>query len=198
MDFNSLLMLVQSYGYFFLFLLMFLEGPIVTYLAAFLSSLGYFNPLYIFLISAAGNFLPDFVYYAIGRSMRKKVIYSYLIKKRGFSQEKIDRIIKQLRLHAGKMLIIIKIVPPLPPIGLTLSGMVLPFKKFALLSVTISAVYSLFFFAAGFYSGSAYSYVTTHFKALQFIFFGLVVLLVGAYYLFMRWMEKKEKSYINL
>jgi membrane-associated protein len=193
MDLNSLLTVMQTYGYFFLFILMFIEGPIVTYLAAFLSSLGYFNPLYIFLISIAGNFIPDFFYYAIGRSMKKRVLYHYLIKKRGVSQKRIDRIIRQLHLHAGKMLTIIKIVPPLPPIGLTLSGIVLPFKKFAFWSVIISSIYSLLFFILGYYSGSAYEYISGHFKELEFVFIGLIVLLVTAYFFVTRWFEKNKK-----
>ncbi len=187
---QQLLPFLQTYGYPVIFLAMFFEGPIITFVAAFASSIGYFNPVYIFLLSVAGNFLPDIFYYTIGYATKRTVLYDKLSKK-GFSSRKIVSFKNKFSIHAGKMMTFIKIVPTLPPVGLVVAGMVLPFKKFISLSILISAVYSLFFFILGFYSGKAYNFILGYFKTGEIVL-SLFFILVIIVWFIIKYIIKKE------
>ena len=58
--------LLPYWGYPTMLLLMTLEGPIVTIIAAFLASMGYFNVFAVFGLSVLGDVLGDIVLYFIG------------------------------------------------------------------------------------------------------------------------------------
>ncbi len=63
---QELVHLLTFWGYPIMLLLMTLEGPIVTMVAAFLSSMGYFNIFAVFGLSVLGDVLGDIVLYFIG------------------------------------------------------------------------------------------------------------------------------------
>lgn len=53
----NMVALIQTGGYFVMFGLMFLEGPIVTIASAFLASLGFFNIYIVALLGWLGDFV---------------------------------------------------------------------------------------------------------------------------------------------
>ena len=55
------------YGYLLMFLVMLVEGPAVTASASLGAALGHFNIFTVFALSFFANFLPDVLYYALGR-----------------------------------------------------------------------------------------------------------------------------------
>jgi membrane protein DedA with SNARE-associated domain len=182
--------LIQAYGYPLIFILMFIEGPIITYIAAFAASLGLFNIYVIFVLSIFGNVLPDLVYYTIGSSIKKESIYKYF-EKSGIKEGKIKSLENNLRKHSGKMMLTVKIVPMIPPLGLTIAGRVLPFKRFLFLSVLISAVYSLVFFSLGYFSGQAFNLILPYVKYGEIIIGAIIVLFVILWVLIQRFISRK-------
>src|SRR4030042_6027943 len=54
------------WGYPVMFVLMVLEGPIVTIISAFFASLGFFNVFAVFALSVAGDVAGDIILYYIG------------------------------------------------------------------------------------------------------------------------------------
>jgi membrane protein DedA with SNARE-associated domain len=49
-----------------MFIIMLIEGPVVTAFGGFGAKLGFFNVWFVLLLSALGNFLPDLFFYGIG------------------------------------------------------------------------------------------------------------------------------------
>lgn len=72
MSFQQIISLLTAYKYFFLFPIVVVEGPIITVIAGFLSSLGYLNIIIAYLVVVAGDIVGDSAYYAIGFYGRKK------------------------------------------------------------------------------------------------------------------------------
>jgi membrane protein DedA with SNARE-associated domain len=63
-----------SSSYIVIFLLIFFEGPIVTYIASFAASLGYLDVYIIFILSSVIKIVTDAVPFFIGKYGKKKVI----------------------------------------------------------------------------------------------------------------------------
>lgn len=189
---QALLPVIHTYGYLFVFIIMFFEGPIITYVAAFASYLGFFNPLIILLLSILGNVLPDLIYYAIGNFTKKVVLYKFFARRK-IKKKKALYIEHLLKNHTGKMMLFIKVIPSLPMIGLVLAGMVVPFKKFFKFSLLISGIYSLIFFILGFYSGKAYTIILNYFKVGEIILGVLAALIFIIWLLVRYWLRKNVK-----
>jgi len=66
----DILSLIQIHGYWIMFVLMFIEGPITAYVAAFAASLGYFNVWAVLSLFVFGNQIPDTILFFIGRGLR--------------------------------------------------------------------------------------------------------------------------------
>ena len=69
-SFSSALAFTISQSYLFIFIVMVIEGPIITTAASFAASLGYFNIGIIFLLSLLGDLVGDGLHYIIGRTAR--------------------------------------------------------------------------------------------------------------------------------
>lgn len=92
------------YRYFILFPVMVLEGPIITIIAGFLSSLELLNPFLVYAVVVIADLFGDFVYYAIGRWGRKNFINKWG-KYIGLSAAKIIRLESHFEKHTRKTLI---------------------------------------------------------------------------------------------
>jgi membrane protein DedA with SNARE-associated domain len=172
---------------------MIIEGPITTYIAAFASSIGYFNPTVIFLFSFLGAIGIDLSYYWLGRLTKKPVLY-HLFSRLRVSRKKIASIEKGLRNHSGKMMVFVKVIPGIPPVGLTVAGMVLPFRRFLFLSVLISLAYSVSLFSLGYFSGAAYNLILPYFKAGEIIISVLVAIFIGGWFFIRYWLKGRIKT----
>ena len=62
----QVLFYIKTFGYPTLFLIMIIEGPIITVIGAFLASLGFFNIGIIFCLSLLGDIVGDIILYALG------------------------------------------------------------------------------------------------------------------------------------
>jgi membrane protein DedA with SNARE-associated domain len=64
-------------GYTLMFMLMLIEGPVVTAAGAFAAAFSYFHLWIVFVLSILGNLIPDVVYYAMGYWGRHNLIEQY-------------------------------------------------------------------------------------------------------------------------
>lgn len=173
---NGILSLIELHGYLFIFLIMILEGAIITYAAGFAASLGIFNIYIVLLLSILGNILADSIYYFIGRYMNKTLIEKKLINL--ISQERRDKISEFLKNHAGKTIFALKLTPGVAIPGLIVVGASkVDFLKFLFYSSSISVVYSLTFTLIGFYSGKAFGFLYPFVKYGE-MFIGLFILFI--------------------
>lgn len=168
---------LQLHGYPIMLVLMIVEGPLVTTVAAFAASLGVFNIYMVCFLSILGNIIGDVMVFVIGRYGRRAVVDRY----RGFVRIKSATIRKMeafLRKQPGKTIAVIKVTPSLPVPGLMLAGALrLRFRTFMFYSSVVSIAYSLFFAVLGYYFGMVSGKFWLYFKRSEYV---VVFLLLAA------------------
>ncbi len=182
-DIITILASLQAVGYLIIFILMFLEGPIVTLIAAYAASLEIFNIYYIIILSIFGNLIPDILYFLIGRYSRRRYVEN-LIHKKIASKSQLKKLEKNLKKHMVKTIAMIKITPFIAIPGIILSGFLkCSFKKFFLISLLTNIACTIVLVSLGFYGGILINTMINHFKLGVFMFLIIVALLIGLYYL---------------
>ncbi len=163
---------LATHGYLILFILILLEGPLVTMLAAFAASQGIMNVYFVFLISTFGNIISDIIVFYVGLSGGRFLINRF----KSVDPQRRSKISHLLHNHPGKTLTVIKIVPGIPVPGILIAGAShLPFSVFFAYSATITSLFSLLLTLIGFYSGVAFGTLFQHFFSVQ-IFIALAVI----------------------
>ncbi|MFA6462108.1 MAG: DedA family protein [Candidatus Woesearchaeota archaeon] len=174
---TGILAFLQSAGYLLLLLVIILEGPIITIVAAFAAFMGVFNVYVVFALSVLGNIIGDIIYYYLGRISRRGVIERYLQKSK-IKKGTLHKIESSLRNNPGKALTIIKLVPPLPAPGLILAGVVnIRIKTFLFYSFILTFISSLVLVLIGYYTGLAFESFTKYSRYLELSV--LLILVLG-------------------
>ena len=182
--------------YIVLFVLMFLEGPIVTYFAAFAASLGYLNIWGVFTLAILGNQIPDVLLYILGKSLKKKSIEKF-ISFFGLTEKRMIWIETNIKKHSIKSILGFKVIPNLPIPGLVLSGFIkLPFKKFFWTTIILNVVLAIIYTTLGFYSGRVVSSFFGELKRMEYI---IPIALVGGFLIFLltKLVYSKLSKYFN-
>jgi membrane protein DedA with SNARE-associated domain len=194
-DFASILQFLQTSGYGIMFILMLIEGPVVTYIAAFAVSLGIFNIFYVFILSFLGNTIGDAVLFFIGRVSKKTTIERY--ESKSINKTKLNKLKMYLESNPRKTIAVIKLTPFLPIPGLILTGASnINFKKFILYSCVINLIYSLSLITLGFYSGLAFLTIAKVVKYFEYLIAGTIILIVLVVYL-VRFISKRVANRIE-
>ncbi len=147
------------YGYLLMFLVMLVEGPAITASAALGAALGHFNVFIVFILSFFANFLPDVLYYSLGRWSGQWVLDKFgpRIGLPGGRRERVAQLITD---NMGKWLWFIKTIPFISPPGLAVMGALgVPIRRFIWWDIVIVAVTSLIFTVLGYYSGQGYGFL---------------------------------------
>jgi len=192
---TGLLAFVQNHGYFIVFLLVIVEGPLTNYVAAFASSLGFFNVYIILILSILANYMADLIYFFIGR-LGKKALVERRINNL-LDSERIKKIKEYLGKNPGKILTIIKIAPPLPMPGLILAGTTnMKTSKFIFYSFIITVVLSSFFTVLGYFSGMAFNIIPKYFKYGELIITAALIVIL-AIWIWLRFNSEKISKRIK-
>lgn len=128
---------LQTGGYIFMLILMIIEGPIVTFIAAFLASLWVFDIWLVLILGWMGDILWDLLFYSIGRFGWQIFQRSTTIKNPTQSSliQKLDHLIQTNLILA---ILVIKFTPYAAPIGLTYIGrMRVDIRKYLLASMAL-------------------------------------------------------------
>ena len=170
MDFDLLNWIIQ-HGYIFMFLIMLVEGPLVTTIGAFGAALGYFNVFGVFILSFFANFLPDLGYYGIGIWGGSRILDRFG-ERLGIPPSRRERAAQFIANNMGKWLFFLKAVPLFSPPGLAIMGALgVPIKRFIWWDAFMVAITSLFFVVLGFYSGKGFDIFN---RLTQYGTFGLI------------------------
>jgi membrane protein DedA with SNARE-associated domain len=162
---------------------MLLEGPIVTFIVSFASSLGYLNIWIILVLAFFGNQIPDILLYFIGRSLRKSTV------------EKILSLIS-IEKHYVTAIVSFKIIPNFPIPGLILTGFSkLEFKKFFWTTLVSNCVLAIVFTSLGFFSGVVTTLFLKYFKHVEYAL-PIAILLSIALYFFVKWLYSYISKYL--
>ena len=155
---------IAGSSYFIIFVIMVIEGPLITIITAFAASLGVFDVRIIFLLSILGNLIPDVVFFFIGKFSRGGYIEKRL---RSFKlgEKRICQLENGMKNHAGKTLVIAKLTPfiPIPAILLAGFGKV-PTAKFFKIVLIFNIIASTLAVLIGYYFGVVYDNVARYFK----------------------------------
>jgi len=181
-DFAGVLQFLQTSGYGIMFILMLIEGPVITYIAAFAASLGIFNVFYVLILSFFGNLIGDLIFFFIGRVGKESSVQKYVHK--SINDTKMGKLKMYLERNPGKTIAVIKLTPFLPVPGLILTGTTdITLRKFIIYSGLINIVYCLSMVILGFYSGIAFLTIAKYVRYIEYVIGGTILLMVGVYFL---------------
>lgn len=184
--------LLPYWGYPTMLFLMIVEGPIVTIISAFLSSLGYFNVFIVFGLSVLGDVLGDIVLYFIGYFGGHKI----LLKAEKFLKIKesvIEKLREKFHTSGAKIIFYVKATTGLCYITFILAGTSrMKISKFVKYSILGGLVWSSFLVVVGYFFGYAAEKISAYIEYAGIIIFaGAVIFFVG-----LTWYKKKQAKEI--
>lgn len=188
---DQIIQWLQIYGYFILFPLVVIEGPIVTVIAGLAASLGYLNFFITYAVVVVGDVGGDIIYYAIGRFGREGFLEKWG-KYIGLRADRVMHVEKHFEKHGNKTLFIGKMTHGIGALFLVAAGLArMAFSKFVFANMTATLVKSLLLLLAGFYFGRAVGKINSFFE-----FFGAASICVGIVVtlVFFSYYNKKEKD----
>jgi len=189
---------ILVYRYFILFPVMVIEGPIITIIAGFLSSLKILNPIIVYIVIVAADITGDFIYYAIGRWGRERFIDRWG-KYIGLNTSNIEKLEGYFEKHTKKTLIFGKISHAVGAPILVAAGIVrLPLWEFIWFNFWATLPKSFIFLMIGFYFGQAYVKLS---KYLDYFTIGVLILvfiIILSYYCYSKLRFRFEKFILRL
>ena len=189
--FQSILSAAPIYKYGLLFLLVLIEGPLVTMVAGWLAFFGHLNPFIAYIVVISADIVSDAIYYGIGFWGRGQLIKKYTHVSRP-SAQKLQRTELLLHRHSGKSIILAKVthvagVPFLIAVGLAR----IRFLKFILYDLIATLPKSLIFIILGYYFGQATGTINHYLEYGTLIISGLVSIFFIAYLFLGKYVEAK-------
>lgn len=174
--------LIHSYGYYIIFPLIVIEGPATIFISGFFVSLGLLNPFTTYLIIVSADLFGDILYYSAGRwwinSVSKKVLKFFNITEEHFINFK-----KTFTRHKGKIMFFGKLSSFVGGLVMYIAGLVdVPVSEFLLINGFGALFKTLLLLIAGFYFGSAASYLGKSFDSLAKV--GLVLISVALFLIY--------------
>ena len=173
---EHLIPLLSQYGYWLIFPIAVIEGPIISIVVGFLLSLGYFDFKVAYLVLIAGDLIGDSIYYFLGRwgsSFTKRILR--------LDEKKIENFSNFLKGNLNKTFVFGKFAHGLGSITwFGMGTLKVPFRKFLVMNTLTTAVKSLLLLTLGFYFGKAYLQVNKRLDELSIV---LIVLFVLVYIL---------------
>ena len=192
--FQGMVQWVLQHGYPLLFIVMLIEGPVVTAAGAFAAALHYFNVWTVLLLSILANLIPDLIYYAIGYWGRETFInkYGHYL---GITPERIATTEKLAEAHSGKSLFFIKMTPFLATPGLVLVGATkMDLKKYAFWCLIIIIPSSLLYLILGYYFGAAYDTIDRYLNLGGYVIVAAAAIVIAIAYFQRKYFSHLEKK----
>jgi len=190
----QVIVLLKTYGYWLIFPIAFVEGPIIAIICGWLSALGIFNFFLVYMVLIGANLLGDAFYYLIGYWGGPP-----LIKKWGpWLGLDLDQTIKlknHFDNHGGKILLTAKITPHLAAAAV-LAGAGLAKYRFALFlrySLTIEIIKTAILLLIGYFIGDAYQKIVFYLDYLGAILSILLVVVIAIGFYYWRKSQKKRE-----
>ncbi len=167
---------IRTIGYPLMLLLMIIEGPIATILAAFSASLGFFNVYAVLALSIMGDLLGDIILYSIGATGGSKVLQKAerILKINPDTVKKIECLFKK---HGKKTVFAVKSTTGLCWITFIAAGTVkMKLKDFLTASFLGGIVWSSFLVVSGYFFGYAFIQIDQYLQYAGIIIFASVIL----------------------
>ena len=179
---ETLSQLLMSYGYLIFFPFMMIEGPIVSVIAGFLTSLGYFNFWVLFTVAVIADLTSDVVYYLIGRWGGRRLVkrWGHWFK---ITDTKLEKFEKAFHKHTGKTLLVGKISHLVGVIPLVSAGIAkISFWRFLFYNTAATIPKSLLLITIGYYFGKGYSGINSTLDYIGLATIFVVIILLAIYW----------------
>lgn len=169
---------VAVWGYPAMLLLMIIEGPITTIIAAFLSSLGYFNVYAVFLLSVTGDIIGDIILYSIGYFGGRRALLR-AEKILNVKQSFVERLEEKFKRHGAKIIFSVKAGTGLCWITFILAGSVkMSFQRFLVYTFWGGIIWSSLLVVIGYFFGYAAETIEQYIKYAGLVIFVAAVAMV--------------------
>jgi membrane protein DedA with SNARE-associated domain len=170
---------IKTIGYPLMLLIMIVEGPIMTILASFAASLGFFNIFVVFFLSITGDIIGDTVLYAIGYFGGNAALWKAekLLKIKPTIVAKMESLFLK---HGKKTILAVKSTTGLCWITFIAAGSVrMNFKDFLSASLLGGILWSGFLVIIGYFFGYAFEKINDYIRfAGLIIFFGALIFFI--------------------
>jgi membrane protein DedA with SNARE-associated domain len=154
------------WAYILLFIVVLVEGPVATLAASVAASSGIMNPYAVFFVASGSNALADIMFYLLGRVGKIEWLLKYE-RFTGLNLEKIQRLEKDIYMHAPKLLFISKLTLGFSIPTLMVTGMLkVPLKRWLWALITAETIWSGSLVVLGYYFGQ---YMRTLERGVQIV-----------------------------
>lgn len=186
-SYENLITYLQVWGYPIMLLLMIAEGPIVTIIAAFLASLGFFEWHFVYILSVLGDIIGDIIFYFIGFFGGPKVLERFK-KTLRIKKSSLKYLENSFKTKGAAIIFYVKISTGLSLITFVLAGtMKMKFSKFLQFSFLGGLVWSGFLVALGYFFGGLAEEIEKYIKFAGWIILSLAIFL----FFFINFKKKK-------
>ena len=153
MESQQVLDFVQQYGYWILYPLSMIEGPLVTLIGGGFVALGVLRFELVLLIAVMGDLTMDFILYYVGflggQRLRNFIARHPRIENR---RQKLQYFFEK---HGGKVIFVVKLTVGLSYITFITAGLIrMPLRKFLFFSFLGGILWSGFLIALGYFYGN--------------------------------------------
>ena len=182
---------LSHYGYWMMLPLMILEGPVVTLIAAMLSSLGAFNAWVVLIFSIVGDIIGDIILYGLGYKYGLGFV-RHIGKYMGITEKLVLKMERYFTRHGGKTIFAVKSTTGLCWATFTAAGIVkMDFKKFVKYSFLGGVVWSGFLVAMGYFYGYLWREIRDNISWIGWIIFLVAALTFVVITIYKNWQAKK-------
>ena len=196
---SSILKFIISYRYAALFPLACIEGPIVALAVGFLVHLGYLSFVPAFLVLLLGDFIPDSIYYYIGRfGNKEKLLKKYDTKSKLISRHfsYLERIWQK---NTWKTMFVCKLAYGLSTPLLILAGLVrVSYFNFIYRSVVVTILNYGLLMLLGYYLGESYGKAIPYVKDVGIIIAIIAIIFTITYFLVQKYITNKVVEKIEI
>jgi len=198
MDSSQIIDLLTKYGYAIIFLLVIIEGPMVTIISSFLAASGYLNVFILYPLIVTADLFADVLWYFVGYLGRKNIVNRWG-RFFGLTPDKIARLEKlnnKFKESQGKILFTAKITHIIGFPFLIAAGIFhIDIKKFVWFNFLATIPKVIFFMILGYYFGEASEIITKYLGYSTFIGTALLILSLASYILIQKFFKKFFKKY---
>ena len=165
------------------FVMMALEGPIVTLASSFLSSLGIHSPMTILIMSVVADLVGDSVFYALGYFGGRSFIHTWG-RKFGITEKKVEVFEKFFDTNGAKAILLAKSTTGLCFITFVLAGAArMRLRVYFLYAFIGGVIWSSILVFIGYFFGYMYQEIAKYISwAGYLIFISFVVVIVVMWY----------------
>lgn len=183
---------MAHYGYFVLFPIAAIEGPVITIIAGFLVGQGEFNFWAAYAVVIAGDLAGDLWHYYLGRWGKKKP-FGKVWRWLGITEERVRQVEGHFKKHSGKTLLIGKFAHGVGGVGLVAAGFAeMPLARFLWWNFLGTLAKSLILIGVGYEFGQSYNRIGKYLDYTAIIAIVLGLVLGISYFVLARLSRKME------